>query len=152
MPKTKGYKTEVATLDDIFELTLLAREAYSGLPEKEHITFSSKKIGQLLEATIPNNTFLILALKDGDETVGYFFGMVSDYFFAIETQVSCLSWFIRPEHRSVRNALSMLKMYEEWGKGQGVSSINMINIKMDSPRLYEKLGYKMTETTFVKRV
>ena len=151
MPKTKDYKVRIATCDDIFELTLLAREAYKGLPEKDHITFSSKKIGHLLETVMDSDKFLILSLVNGEEIVGYFFGVITDSFFAIETQATCLSLFIRPEHRGLRNALSLLKTYEEWGKKQGAVSVNIINIKMDSPKLYERLGYTMTEATFVKR-
>ena len=152
MPRTKDYSIRVGTLEDIFEMTLLAREAYEGLPDKKYYTFSSKKVGVLLQNTLEKDTFLILVLLRGEEIVGYFFGMVADCFFALEKQATSLSWFIRPEHRSIRNAFSLLKQYEEWAVSKGVVSINMVNLKTSSPKLFEKLGYEITETTLVKRV
>ncbi len=152
MPRTKDYNIREATEEDIFELTLLAREAFEDLPEKDHVKFNAKKVGTLVETVVGKDPFLVLVLEQDEEPVGYFFGMVVDYYFALESQAICLSWFIRPNHRSVRNALSLLKRYEEWGSGQEVVSVNMVNIKISSPKVFEKLGYQMTETTFVKRI
>ncbi len=152
MPRTKDYSIREATEEDIFEVTLLTREAYEDLPEKEHVKFNAKKVMDLAKHVIPTDSFLTLVLENDGEIVGYFFGMVAEYYFALESQAICLSWFIRPQHRSIRNALSLLKRYEKWGEEQGVVSVNMINIKMNSPKVYEKLGYTMTEATFVKRI
>lgn len=152
MPKTKDYNIRVATLEDVFELTLLAREAYEGLKDKDVYTFSSKKVGELVLNTVGKENYLVLVLMDGEELVGYFFSMIVDCFFALEKQTTCISWFIRPEHRGLRNALSLLKVYEKWGKDNGSVTSNMINVKMGSSKVYEKLGYTLSEETYVKRI
>ena len=64
----------------------------------------------------------------------------------------CLSWFIRPENRSIRNAFSLLKTYEKWAKDSGAVVINMIDIKDRTGRVFEKLGYTKNETMYVKGV
>jgi len=153
MPRTEDYSIREATEDDLFELTLLAREAFKeDIINKKVFTFDAKKLGTLVGSAIDNETFLTLVLEKENEIVGYFFGMVSPCYFARESQTVCLSWFIQPEHRSVKNALTLLKKYEEWSKSVGAVLINMVNVKMDSPRIFEKLGYTMTEITFVKEV
>lgn len=153
MPKTKACKIEVATLDDIFELTVLAREAYSeDIIDKESFKFSTKKIGMLLSHTIPSSEFLVLCLRDEKEIVGYFFAAISECFYSLETQTLCLSWFVRPEHRSIRNVFSLLNSYEKWAKESGAVVINMIDVKDRAFKVFEKLGYKISETVYVKGV
>lgn len=153
MPRTKDYKVEIGKLDDLFELVLLAREAFKeDIINKKAFTFDTKKVGELVESAIENESFIVLSLRNENDIVGYFFGMVSPCYFARELQTVCLSWFIQPEHRSVKNAFTLLKRYEEWSKEVGAVLINMVNVKVDSPKIFEKLGYTMTEITFVKEV
>ncbi len=161
MPRTKDYSVEVADVDDIFELTILAKEAYGeDIIDKEHFRFNTKKVGNLFAYTIPSDQFLVLKLTEGEEIVGYFLATISECFFALETQTLCLSWFIRPEHRSVRNAFSLLKTYEKWGKDSGAVVINMIDIRDHhysggrriANTVFERLGYEMNETMYAKGV
>ncbi len=152
MPKTEGYSVREATEDDVFDVVLLTREAYETVPEKDYVKFSSKKVIQLVSHAVPHDSFIVLVLENDGEIVGYFFGVIMECYFALESQATCLSWFIRPPHRSVRNAFSLLKQYEKWAIDQKVVSVNMIDIKENSSKVFEKLGYEKTEITFTKRI
>jgi hypothetical protein len=151
--KTPDYNISLGEPEDALDFVIIAKEAFNeDIINKNCFTFNSSGLKDLLDAALVDQTFLILKLSKGNEIVGYFFGNVSQCFFAKETQTICLSWFIQPKHRSLRNAMGLLRTYEEWSKQSGASIINMVNVKMDSPKLFERLGYTMTENTFVKEI
>lgn len=153
MPKTKDCSIRKATLDDVFKLTVLAKEAYDDVINKEVYSFSSEKVENLFYNAIEKDNFLVLALCYKNEIVGYFLAIATDCFFAIELQATCLSWFVRPEHRAVKNAFSLLKKYEDWGREQMVVTINISNLKVGtSEKGFKKLGFTLAEEAYVKRM
>jgi len=153
MPRTKAYEIEVAALDDVFELTILARASYDeSVFDKENFKFNTKKVGALIDHTVQSPEFLFLRLSQEEEIVGYFFAAISECFFALEKQTMCLSWYIKPEHRGRDNSLTLLNAYEKWAKEGGAVAINMIDIRNKPNKTFEKLGYRVNETTYVKGV
>jgi hypothetical protein len=140
MPKTKDCSIRKATLDDVFKLTVLAKEAYDDVINKEVYSFSSEKVENLFYNAIEKDNFLVLALCYKNEIVGYFLAIATDCFFAIELQATCLSWFVRPEH-------------QDWGREQKVVTINISNLKVGtSEKGFKKLGFTLVEEAYVKRM
>ena len=152
MPKTKHYSVREAVVEDQFEVVLLGREAYEDIINKDLYSYSPKKVAALVERMVESDDFLIIVLEDEYELVGYFFAMISPCFFSVETQALCLSWFIRPEHRGLKNAFSLLKTYEKWGKDKEAKVLNIGEIRHHSPKMWKKLGYKMDEIMYTKEV
>ena len=152
MQRTKDYSLYLPTEDDVFEIVAISREAFAeDFIDKECYTFSSKRLLEIILHSVTDKNRYTVCLKDGDEIVGYFFGALIPCYFAAENQAICVSWFIRPEHRSVKNAFRLLKGFEKWGKEKGASVTNMTSVKHAHNAVYERLGYELTETTFTKR-
>jgi hypothetical protein len=152
MPKTKGYSIREATQDDFYNLLIFSKEFHGNSHLKDLLEFSPKKTGELLETAINREDFTVFLLENGKELVGGLICMAADSFFSEDRQSICLAWYIRKEHRSLKNAIGLVNGYEEWSKTKGVKLINIINVKLETPRAFEKLGYKMTEVTFSKEV
>lgn len=65
-------------------------------------------------------------------------------------QSSEIAWWVNPDKRG--NSLDMIKLYEEWAISKEVKFIEVksLNIFRETERLYEKLGYEPTETSWIK--
>ncbi|MHA2384300.1 MAG: hypothetical protein ACXACT_17130, partial [Candidatus Thorarchaeota archaeon] len=72
MPRTEDCSIRKATLDDVFKLTVLAKEAYDDVIDKEVYSFSSEKVENLFYNAIEKDNFLVLSLCYKNEIVGYF--------------------------------------------------------------------------------
>lgn len=152
MQRIQNYNERLATKDDLFELTILAKESYNTLDSKDTYTFNYKKVGALLENAVDDDRFLLVVLENDAELAGYFLGMIAESFFALEKQTACLSWFIRREHRSIRNARSLLRAFEKWGADNGSVTSNMTSIKKGQERAFNRLGYILAEEIYIKRI
>jgi len=151
MQRTKDYNLRLATQEDVLNIVIIAKEAYLEATDTEAYSFDPQKILSLAQNSIEKDDFLVLILEKDGEVVGYFFGMVTECFFAVERQSVNLSWFISKSHRSLKNALSILKVYEDWSKKSGAVVTNMVDIKLNSDKIFKRLGYTLTENTYVKR-
>ena len=67
-----------------------------------------------------------------------------------------LAWWVKPEYRGGRNGINLLKFIEELAKSQGVKYWCMISMQSSMPdkvnRMYEKMGYSLSEMTYLKVV
>jgi len=65
-----------------------------------------------------------------------------------------LAWWVNPEKRSGGNGIKLLKFIEDLAKTQNVKYWNMVSMQSSMPdqvnRMYEKMGYKLEETTYTK--
>lgn len=73
----------------------------------------------------------------------------ADVRYAMETV-----WWVDPEVRGGSTALRMLRAYEDWAREQGCAFIQMAALAT-FPRagmIYERCGYKPTETHYMKEL
>lgn len=65
-----------------------------------------------------------------------------------------LAWWVDPEHRKGRNGIGLLIHLENQAKDAGVKYWNMVYMESSMPQeikgIYERLGYKRTETTYTR--
>ena len=65
-----------------------------------------------------------------------------------------VAWWVDPEHRAGRNGIALMKYLERLAKEAGIKYWNMSFMFSSMPeaveRIYQSLGYKKTETTYMK--
>lgn len=65
-----------------------------------------------------------------------------------------LAWWIEPEYRQGRKGIELMQYIERLAHDQGIRYWTMISMESSSPetanRIYQRLGYAKTETSFTK--
>lgn len=152
MPQTEAFKLREANHEDIYELMSFSKEFYDNSHLNKTFSFNYKKTGGLIEEAIDRDDFLVLLMEKDEEIVGVLLAFLSPCFFSDDLQAVCLAWYLKPKHRGLKPSLSLIKAYEDWAIGKNVKLINLINVNMDAPSAFKKLGYDMNEITFTKEV
>lgn len=157
MPKTQEFDVREATANDVFYATQLAHQLVKETGLKKSLGFDWKGCSKFAENLLSSeNCCLFVAEVDG-EVVGFVAGMVSPTFFNPSgIQAGELGWYVDPDYRNSRVATELHKSYEEWAKGRGATSIQMMHMDTEQSELigkmYEKWGYHKVETSYLKEV
>lgn len=97
----------------------------------------------------------LLAVVDLNGVVGFVAGIKSPLLGNGDTLTGTeLAWWIEPEHRKGRLGIDLMRYIEKLAKIQGVKYWNMISMESSAPevanRIYERLGYSKSETSYTK--
>ena len=67
-----------------------------------------------------------------------------------------MAWWVEPEHRNGRGAINLLLFSEQQAKLQGVKYLTMVSMESSNPiiseRIYQRLKYSKSETSFTKEL
>ena len=150
---TEGSKVREATKEDLFEILMLGYEFIKEGPD--HLKpFEKDLVEERLINAIDNEDYVVLVLDVNGSLEGSLIGaciapwMMSEKF-AVE-----LAWFVRKSSRDGRGAIKLVKAYEAWAKSKGVTKVCMSDLtKLQGlGKLYNRLGYSLTETSYIKEV
>ena len=65
-------------------------------------------------------------------------------------------WYVVPEYRDSAHGIELLFAFEKWAKDNNCTKMAMIHLADSSPerlkKLYERLGYKLLESHYIKEV
>lgn len=91
----------------------------------------------------------------GEEGKGAIMGFIQPYIFNPQIKIAQeIGWFIEPEHRNLKFALSLLKSFELKAKESGADKLLMVGLAelkgSKVANLYTRLGYNFLEFTFSK--
>lgn len=90
-----------------------------------------------------------------DQTYSCFLALITYPVFYNRERVSAqeLGWYVDPEARGVGLGSLLLEATENWAKEKGIDSISMIALPSSKTEaFYERKGYTLQETTFIKRL
>ena len=95
---------------------------------------------------------LLLKTEQGD-VVGGIGGLLTRYQTSMDLHLVEMFWWVDEEHRG-RNALRLIREFENWGADQGADDILMTYMESSEPekmkKLYSALGYEPFESHMVK--
>ena len=141
--------------DHLEELLPMAHAFYE--ESKSGGTFSEERWLTQWKFLIDSNAGFILAYARGNRPVGSIGGMLAPH--PNEDETICMEafWYFLPEERGKGIApIKLMKKYEQVAKERGAGLISMACLDhLDSGRLsnlYEKMGYRPIERSFLKRV
>lgn len=137
--------------DDIFDLLVLARGFSREAPAMHK--WDRDKTEAMLKTCIENELTTILVMEFEGEVVGGIVGVVQPLFMSNTVVASELAWFVDPNHRG-KGAIKLVKAFEGWAKEKGAEYVTMADIRgiADLSKLYERLGYELTEAAYSKKV
>ncbi len=142
-----------ATTDDFSEIEKMASQFWPDagfdVPYKEGSAMFYIKLAY-------NQSLLIVAEKD-NELVGFAAGAKSPLMGNSDfTAGSELAWWVHPDHRGGKLGIQLLQGLEQAAKEAGCHYWSMIFMQSSMPDtikgIYEKMGYKLQETTYLKRI
>jgi len=153
VPSTEGSKVREATHEDIFELLMLAYEFSKEGPD-HFKPFEKDVVEERLTGAIANEDYLVLVLENNEEIQGGIVSVCMAPWMMSEPFAVELAWFVRKSARDGRGAIKLVKAYETWAKSKGVTKIGMSDLtKIQSlGKLYERLGYSLSETSYIKEI
>ena len=153
MPPTEGSKVREATHEDIFELLILAYEFSKEGPD-HFKPFEKEVVEERLTGAIDNEAYLVLVLENNGEIQGGIVGVCMAPWMMSEPFAVELAWFVRKSARDGRGAIKLVKAYETWAKSKGVTKMSMSDLTkiQGLGKLYERLGYSLSETSYIKEI
>jgi ribosomal protein S18 acetylase RimI-like enzyme len=100
---------------------------------------------------------LLGVLTENDKVVGFIAGVKSPLLANPNVLTGTeLAWWVEPDYRKGRKGISLMLFIESLAKQQGIKYWNMISMESSNPdvanKIYERLGYKKTETSFTKEL
>ena len=131
-----------ANKEDLLGILVLAKE-FSREAPKTHKWNIDKTTNFLLSAIENTNMEIFISEKD-DEVTGAIVCMVTEMYMSNTVIASEIAWF----------SIKLLKAFEDWGRSKGADYLGMADIEDISNlrKLYNRLGYSVSETTYLKEV
>ena len=76
------------------------------------------------------------------------------YFNARSKAAQELFWWVDPAKRGGTAGVRLLQALEAWAKSVGCGTMTMICLPIDSPaeRVYQRVGYRASERSYIKRI
>jgi GNAT superfamily N-acetyltransferase len=142
----------LATQEDYIDLVFLTRQFSKEAPETHKA--DHKKLNEVVQHFLDAEDKEVLLLKVNGESVGFLAVAFMEPIMQSKTVALEMAWFVEKEHRGGRNAIKLLRAFEELAvKRNALRTIisNILGLN-DLSVLYKKLGYSPIETTYVKEL
>ncbi len=137
------------------DLDQMVNMAYDFLLESgQPTTFSESKTRESLAVGLTVPEFFVIVSHEGDTITGMLVGFMGPSLFSLDPQAIEMCWYSSPQHRRGKDGLTMLNRYEEWAirMGARVISLTYLDDVQDLTKLYERRGYRRSESNFIKEV
>lgn len=141
---------KIATLDDYAVVFDLALEFFNNSPYKNDL-IDEGKVDQLVTHFLVAPKEDAIVLLSGD--TGILVAAATEKLYSFSRFASEVIFWITPSARGGRTALRLITAYEYWAEHVAkVSAVQMVGLGDMTHKLYSKLGYTMTELTYVKDI
>lgn len=144
-PATPADTEAIASLG----MNFICKLKIDARPDVEQVTAS---VGAMLN----DKNGCGIVFEKGGEIVGFLLGIaVPIWFDTMSWSAIELAWWIDEKHRGGREAVEMVRMFEQWAHNMHVhrvvlSDIEFLDQAQPAGALIERLGYTLHERAFVK--
>lgn len=123
-------KIRAIVYDDLEHIADAVREHHKRMPVLGKFLYSKDKIKQVLSERFNDPSVLqIIAVDDYDRMVlGGFFGSVIEFPFSYDLYAQDHLFYVKPQHRSLMIATSLVAAYKKWAIEKGVLQIRLETI------------------------
>lgn len=153
MQETGSSNIREATQEDLFELLMLGYEFIKECPD--HMKpFEKDVMEERLSNIIASEDGEVFVLEKDGEIQGLLVAMCSSPWMLSKKFGLELGLYIRKSARDGRGVIKLIKHYEAWAKSKGVTQVHMSDLSklQNLSKLYERLGYSLIETNYIKEV
>lgn len=140
-----------ATFDDIEAVVELGRNFIAGTQYANFVIPDGEAMFNTVRMLIDKHAVFVMEIMNGP-IVGILGIMLYPHAVTGEQcAVECF-WWVKPTFRG--SGLSMLKRAEQWARDRGAAFIQMVQPHSEAKlgRVYERLGYTVTEHQYQKRL
>jgi|TARA_R110001632_G_scaffold70683_4_gene164527 RimJ/RimL family protein N-acetyltransferase len=150
--KTQVSKIRTATPDDIFDILILAKEFSKEAPSSHK--WDKEKTEQFLVSSFNNTNMEIFVIDIDGEIEGALVGLVAKFYMSHTVQATELAWFVSKDYRGKPASIRLMKAFEKWAKENEANYVGMGDIEglSNLEKLYNRLGYKKTESIYLKEL
>ena len=101
----------------------------------------------------PKQNCVLMAELDGNP-VGFLWAQIGEHLFVDALSAQCLTFYVKPEHRSGFAAVKLLKSYQRWAELQGCDTIALhvtSGLRMDTTdRFLRRMGFAQVGGNYEK--
>ena len=132
--------------EDLDALVALGLAFIAGSPYRSRVKPSPERMRQTLSWLLSNGAIFV-AEKDEHSMVGMFGVIAMPDICSGSIVGSDLFWWVSPDSRGT-TGLKLLRAAVAWAREQGAERFVLVAPDERAERLYERLGYKKTETAY----
>lgn len=143
-----------ATFEDIPALTMLGRRFIKESGYEGMVNANPFKLHSAMERLLEGGGAIFLAESDG-QVVGGIGLMLYELYFSDDRMAMELFWWMHPDHRKRPDGAKLLLCALKWARESGCKLFSMVDLPGldgDAARMYERLGGKLMERTWVWRM
>lgn len=106
------------------------------------------RIGQLAGSFIMDDDKLALICEDQ----GMLLAMTMPFLWGTKSTATEMAWWVEPAHRKNGVGKALIERFQDWAKLKGCTAITLTSLDNSVNRLYDRLGYKLCEQTYIKEI
>jgi len=136
--------------EDIFDVLVLAREFSKEAPETHK--WNKDKTNNFLYTSLKLPNMEVFVIDSNKEITGAIVGILTEMFMSDKVVATELAWFVTKEARGTPSSIKLVKTFEKWAKQNGANYCVVADIKgiTDLKKLYTRMGYNSSETSYIK--
>lgn len=144
-------KTRLATLDDMVDILRMGRAFCKALNEN----FDRQSVAEHVEWLITEEICTVFVCEDDElGVVGMVSGVIIPvYFDNARVQATEMWWWVEDKARRLGVGTALIDALESWAKAQGALRLSMMimhELDTSITEIYEKRGYRLHESTYLK--
>ncbi len=150
------YTIRDATQEDVLDTVLAVKQFCKEIPHPAWTKFNSNKVNSLVTQLVESENGFVKVVEKEGEIVGALIAVVSELPINDLTFSQELMFWIDPEHRKGRTAIKLIDMYVDWSEERGCNFTRLSELdnilEKKAGSLFERKGFKLTETAYVKEI
>lgn len=150
------YTIRDATQEDVLDTVLAVKQFCKEIPHPAWTKFNSNKVNSLVTQLVESENGFVKVVEKEGEIVGALIAVVSELPINDLTFSQELMFWIDPEHRKGRTAIKLIDMYVDWSEKRGCNFTRLSELdnilEKKAGSLFERKGFKLTETAYVKEI
>lgn len=151
------YTIRAATEADIVGLLPMGKRFFEASGYSELLAFDSDSVAQTLRNLIESEQGSLLIAENESGPIGFLGALIYPFYFNFDHLTGQeVFWWVDKEHRKTGAGLALLELTEAWAKSNGAKSFSMVALQGSMPdrmaKLYQSMGYRPNEYSYIKRV
>ena len=144
-----------AVTADIPRCVEMGRQFFAESGFEAETSLDPESFRATLEHLIGNADGALLVADLGGALIGMAGALAYPHYFNVASKAAQeLFWWVEPAKRGGTAGVRLLQALEAWARGVGCGTMTMICLPIDSPaeRVYQRVGYRASERSYIKRI
>jgi GNAT superfamily N-acetyltransferase len=135
-----------ATLEDAKTIIKMLLQFAASSPYPNLVDFY--RIGQLVGSFIVDEDKLAVLCEDK----GMLLGITMPFLWGTKKTATEMAWWVEPKYRKGGVGKELINYFHTWAEKKGCSAITLTSLDNSVNKLYDRLGFKLCEQTYIKEL